>query len=483
MGLDGLPDSGNKFTGSRMIVPGLGLSTYKVQKNDVLSIRKNIYAGSIPPSPTPTPSITPTNTPTPTVTPTPTPSPIIINTYTINSNGGTYLPLNLVSSGSGIIDWGDGNTTVVNLGSANYNHTYSSPFTGDATVTINGFLTTFTTNIQILPNNTGVFIVDTSQFLNNNTISVVSTSTSSGDLQKYDTCSSMNYLIIQYDTTLNFSELPTSINNISLGFGGNTTISDDITNLSLLTGTTSFNAESGNTIYGDVVNIPSNMSVLNVFGSNTISGDTNDIPATLSQLNIKGLNTITGDIADLPPINLIDIEGLNTITGDIANIPNMNATNLTIISNNSTIYGHLSGMTGFSIDFFTLSGSSMMISGTTSDIPVNGIKFNVTFDNLTGDLNNMNKTDFPSIMIIEGNSSITYTSGTWPLTMSTFNIETSQYLQSPQFDVDQFLIDLDDDVTWSGTKDLTIYGDRTVASDSAVSSLTSKGVTVTVYGP
>lgn len=58
MGLDGLPNSGNRFTGSRMIVPGLGLSTYKVQKNDKLSIRKNLYAGSIPPTVTPTPEPT-----------------------------------------------------------------------------------------------------------------------------------------------------------------------------------------------------------------------------------------------------------------------------------------------------------------------------------------------------------------------------------------------------------------------------------------
>jgi len=39
MGLDSLPNSGNRFTGSRMIVPGLGLSTYKVQKNDKIVIK------------------------------------------------------------------------------------------------------------------------------------------------------------------------------------------------------------------------------------------------------------------------------------------------------------------------------------------------------------------------------------------------------------------------------------------------------------
>ena len=76
MGVEELPSSGNKFTGSRMIVPGVGLNTYRVQKNDKFSIRRNPFANSINASPTPTPSITPTNTPTPSVTPTPTPSPI-----------------------------------------------------------------------------------------------------------------------------------------------------------------------------------------------------------------------------------------------------------------------------------------------------------------------------------------------------------------------------------------------------------------------
>ena len=76
MGVEELPSSGNKFTGSRMIVPGVGLNTYRVQKNDKFSIRRNQFANSINASPTPTPSFTPTNTPTPSVTPTPTPSPI-----------------------------------------------------------------------------------------------------------------------------------------------------------------------------------------------------------------------------------------------------------------------------------------------------------------------------------------------------------------------------------------------------------------------
>jgi len=53
MGVEELPSSGNKFTGSRMIVPGVGLNTYRVQKNDKFSIRRNPFANSINASPTP----------------------------------------------------------------------------------------------------------------------------------------------------------------------------------------------------------------------------------------------------------------------------------------------------------------------------------------------------------------------------------------------------------------------------------------------
>lgn len=43
MGVNNLPKTGNKFTGSRLVVPGVGLSTYKVQKLDKPIIK------SIPP--------------------------------------------------------------------------------------------------------------------------------------------------------------------------------------------------------------------------------------------------------------------------------------------------------------------------------------------------------------------------------------------------------------------------------------------------
>jgi hypothetical protein len=483
MGVEELPNNGNKFTGSRMIVPGVGLNIYKVQKNDKFAVKRNQYANSINASPTPTPSFTPTNTPTPTITPTPTPSPIYVSNYAINVIGGTQLRLILNTSLNGTIDWGDSQTSTITPLTTNYDHTYSGSFTGDINIQILGSLTTFTFQKNLtLPNINNTYTVDTTQFLNNNTLSTLGLPTPSGDLHKLETCGNLGNLTIYFYNSNYFSDLPTNVQTLSVG-DTLTSLSDDIANTSLLTGTTYLVIGSGNTVYGDVVDIASNITTLNLFGDNLLSGDTSNIPPTLNQLFVRGYNTISGDIANIPSMNAFTIFGNNTITGDIANIPNMNASNFTIDSNSSTIYGDISNWVGYSINFLRLIGNSMLISGTTSDIPTNGTQFIVQFDSLTGDLNNIDKSDFPTSLILSGNSTMTYTTGSWPVTMSVVQLSTSQFLELPDFDVDQFLIDVDDDVTWVGSKTLEIYGDRTSASDSAVSSLNSKGVTVTVYGP
>jgi hypothetical protein len=82
MGLERRPTSGRIFNGSRLIVPGLPVSSSKIFQNNFGSkkgsdqslIREyNTNVTPTPtntPTPTPTPSVTPTNTPSPTPTPT-----------------------------------------------------------------------------------------------------------------------------------------------------------------------------------------------------------------------------------------------------------------------------------------------------------------------------------------------------------------------------------------------------------------------------
>ena len=91
-----------------------------------------------PPTPTPTPTNTPTQTPTNTPTPTPTPTPnppsFISVWRTTTPSESVTLPYSVSGLYSGIIDWGDGNTSV-NL-YENQTHTYVN--TGDYTITITG---------------------------------------------------------------------------------------------------------------------------------------------------------------------------------------------------------------------------------------------------------------------------------------------------------------------------------------------------------
>jgi len=94
---------------------------------------------SITPTITPTPSITPTITPTPSFTPTPSPSFIPTIEFigiwrTTIGNEPVTLPYESTGTYDGIINWGDGNTSVNSY--ANRNHTYSAP--GDYTITISG---------------------------------------------------------------------------------------------------------------------------------------------------------------------------------------------------------------------------------------------------------------------------------------------------------------------------------------------------------
>jgi len=88
---------------------------------------------------TPTPTITPTISETP--TPTPTPSPSFIPTIpftsiwrTTSSSETITLPYQNTGNYDGIIDWGDGNTSINSYG--NRTHTYNTA--GDYTITISG---------------------------------------------------------------------------------------------------------------------------------------------------------------------------------------------------------------------------------------------------------------------------------------------------------------------------------------------------------
>jgi len=74
-----------------------------------------------------------------------------------------------------------------------------------------------------------------------------------------------------------------------------------------------------------------------------------------------------------------------------------------------------------------------------------------------------------------------YSGKTWITAMTRFDLQGNAALSAAE--VDQLLIDLDDDLTWSTGDVIIITGNcdpPTAAADAAIASLEAEGVTVTV---
>jgi len=199
-------------------------------------------------------------------------------------------------------------------------------------------------------------------------------------------------------------------------------------------GLTFFYCSGSNTVTGDIADLPSGLTYFRCEGSNTVTGDVVNLPSGLTYFGCQGSNTITGNLSDLPSglINFICI-GSNTVTGDIANLPN--------------------GLT-----YFNCQGSNT-ITGDIADLP----------DGLT------------YFLCIGSNTISDYSGKTWITTMTRLDLRGNAALSAAE--VDQLLIDLDDDLTWSTGDVITITGNcdpPTAAADAAITSLEAEGVTVTV---
>jgi hypothetical protein len=163
-------------------------------------------------------------------------------------------------------------------------------------------------------------------------------------------------------------------------------------------------------------------------------GNLSSLPRSLTDCSFYGSNTISGDISGLPyGIQSISFYGSNTISGDISGMPE-GIKSIRLWGNN-TVYGMLSNIKN-SISYISVKGYSSL-----------------TYDSYWG------STSLDRVLI----SSL------------------SDGMSSGE--VDQLLIDLDSNVaTWIGSKIITLTESnaaRTSASDAAVASLQSKGVTVT----
>ena len=235
---------------------------------------------------------------------------------------------------------------------------------------------------------------------------------------------------------------------------------------------------SGSNLYFNVSALPDTLDYYYFAGVNTVTGVAADLPRSLTYYRDLSLtSTLSGDIGDLPPgLVFSGIKGSNTLSGNIANLP----TTLTdyYVQGQNTTTGDLSGLTE-TLTYFLNYGSNTT-SGELSGFPSNMTYYsNLGLNTTTGDI-----ADLPSTMIYywnKGRNTVdTYTSG-HTFSSSIYNFRHEPYtgygLTSTM--VDNLLIDLDTSVMSSGSISLTgNNAARTTASDTAVSNLQGRGVTV-----
>lgn len=508
MGVQNLPNTGNKFTGSRIFIPGIGISTYKVQKNEEISIRDNQYAGYINPSVTPTKSITPTPTITPTITPTFTPSPTVTPTLspvapeivTFNANSVNFASLRLTSNQNGYIDWGDSSTTNLSGGITTvYPHTYGTSYTGDINIYHYGPIISIGTSANTSPCTTSTLELNTSQLTGLTSLTTILMECgrllgSFSDLSSFTTLTNVTV----YNDFTTGSNLSDFINNSSLSvinLQNSTQISGNLSSINVLNSLTNIRIAGTNTVNGDLNNIPSTVTFCLISGNNTISGDVQNIQSS-GVFIITGNNTITGDIANIPSnITNFNVGGYNTVYGDIATIPSqLSFFTVTEISAGGIITGLLDNVPMTNNNSITINTSNNTLSATTAGFPLCQQSCDVWLGgDITGDLSDLfsSGTDFPTNFSIDNTlmgatSNITYTPNFYPWQNLSINRLVLKFKNSMSSTiVDDLLIDLafkgGTGVTWINPgKTLILRGTRTSASDPAVTDLQNKGVTVTL---
>jgi hypothetical protein len=206
--------------------------------------------------------------------------------------------------------------------------------------------------------------------------------------------------------------------------------------------------------------ITEDLDAITEFGATTqgyISGDigTFSVLTSLTDFNISN-TSVSGDISGISTLtSLTDLRLYSTsVSGDISGISTL--TSLTLVNINTTsVSGDIAGI------------------NTLTSLPA----LNISNTSVSGDIADINTLTSLTYLHLGDTSVSDYTSTTLPA-WSSCNIQL-QNLSLTATEVDNFLIDLNDAGGSNGTVDLSGNAARTSASDTAVSSLTSRGWTVT----
>jgi len=211
-----------------------------------------------------------------------------------------------------------------------------------------------------------------------------------------------------------------------------------------------------NTTSGLVDNLPVNMTFYYNLGNNTTTGLIDNLPVNMTFYYNNGQNTTSGLVDNLP-VNLITYrnEGQNTTTGLIDNLP----VNLTLYYNlgQNTTSGLIDNLPA-NLTLYRNEGSNTT-SGLVDNLPVN-----LTFYSNLG----------------QNTTTYSLTTGRFWVADQNFHYLRASNMTSTM--IDNYLIDLSGQATWTGSRlvDVRVAGGvaPTAASSAAISTLQGIGVTV-----
>ncbi len=202
---------------------------------------------------------------------------------------------------------------------------------------------------------------------------------------------------------------------------------------------------------GDLSDLPAVSNLINLSGNNDITGKLADVASVTFEVNLGFCYNITGDVSDLNPslASSLNLSGCNLITGKLADVPRVN--NYFNINGCNLITGDLADAPSVTNTFNV--GGCPLITGDLADVSLVTMSLNIENCSLvSGEYTAVSGTNVP-----------TYT------TLSYSGMSTT--------DVDNTLIAY---AACSKTYGyVNGYGlNRTAASDTAVSTLTGRGVAV-----
>jgi hypothetical protein len=253
--------------------------------------------------------------------------------------------------------------------------------------------------------------------------------------------------------------------------GGTNTLSGSVTGM---TGLTSLYCVGSNTLSGSVTGL-TGLTYINVGGSNTISGSVTGLTG-LTFLDVTGSNNLSGSVTGLTGLTCLGADGSNTLSGSVTTLTGLTGM---YMGGLNTLNGSVAGLTNLSYlrcqGSNTLSGSVAGLTGLTYLGCTGSNTLSGSVTGLTG----------LTYLGCTGSNTITYNtssgSHTWPSGTRYVQISPGSTGVFTSAMTDAILIDLSSVTTWGTEKAVVLRGNcgaRTSASNTAVTTLTGKGVAV-----